>query len=218
MAKMVRRFATGALAAGLFAALGCGGDDDGSSGDGDGDGVDASPSADGAAGLDGGGTDGGDLGDCPLPAELGALGALANTAGFQMPQDRGMPDGLQVRSVVGGLVDSQVTIELYDGAGAFAEGEATPGTFAIEGDDAGANICGLCVALFGASEPKGDRLFYFAVSGSVVIDSVDETLSGRLEDITFREVDPESPDGGPLDGGCTTHLEGISFSAPLIQR
>lgn len=113
-----------------------------------------------------------------------------------------------------------ISIELWDGLGAFEGGDAETGTFTISGDDAKAVTCGLCVYIH-ADVTLADgmvvdsRKDYIATGGSITIESVAGNFTGSVSDLTFAEIDFSDPLGAPLAGGCETAVPSATFDVAI---
>lgn len=207
----LRSLVAAALTAALF---GCGGDDDGTSDEGtvadaafDPADAEAVVCADFAA------------------LDLGALGDIPGATAVQRdnPDPEAGPDD-KVLDLTGTAANGQqpdiISIELWDGLGAFEGGAAETGTFTIAGDDAKVITCGVCVIIHADSTLVDGTLVdsrkdYIATGGSVTIDSLTGNLTGSVADLTFTEIDWTDELGAPLEGGCQTAVPSASFDVAI---
>lgn len=208
----LRSLLAAALAAALFA---CGGDDDGTSDETTA--ADAAldfPDAEAVVCTDFAALDLGALGDIP--------GAAADQKANPEPPE-GNPDA-KVLDLTGTAANGQqpdmISIELWDGLGAFEGGDATTGTFTIEGDDTRAVTCGICVYVHADSTlAEGtivdSRKDYIATGGSITVDSVTGNFTGSVANLTFTEIDWTDALGAPLEGGCETALPSATFDVAI---
>lgn len=106
-----------------------------------------------------------------------------------------------------------VGILFVAGRGAFQDG-VQPGTIDLAGEELDWETCGACVRLFadGETDPK----CYFATGGTLTVTSVEERLTGSLEDVSFQHVECEnfSP---PIDDGCGTSIERLWFDDEVVE-
>lgn len=114
-----------------------------------------------------------------------------------------------------------LSLELYSGFGVFADG-IQAGTYELAAAEAQLNTCGACLRIL-ADFKKGSNTWaqdYLAQSGTLVLSSVDGTLSGSLANVTFRHVMVNNP-GTPtisstvIEDGCDSMLAAASFSVAI---
>lgn len=214
-----------AAAALLFALPACGGDDDGDA---------AGPDAGDGTGGDGAGDDDGTGGDagagCQLDDALGNVSLATSTAEHrtQPPPDGVEPDPslrtLLLAGAIEGASDDFLVVQLWDDFGPFVDSQLAAGEFAIEGDDASPQDCGICVnvvANVGDEDEANDRR-YFATSGTVVVDSVGTrtgnemagNFTGTLSGVTLTELDDQT--GAVVEGGCSTTIDEAAWDAAIV--
>lgn len=202
--------------------------------------VSLAAAAGGCGGDDDGGTDGGTAADAAFDyadaetvvcsefaaLDLGVLDPIPAASAVQsanpMPPE-GNPDA-KVIDLTGTAANGQqpdlISIELWDGLGAFAGGDAATGTFTISGDDTKFVTCGICMYIHAdATVAEGtvldSRKDYVATGGSITIDSIAGNLTGSVTDLTFTELDLSDPQGGPLEGGCQTAVPSATFDVAI---
>jgi hypothetical protein len=142
----------------------------------------------------GGGDSGGDEARCLVKADHGDLGTLTGATGAGMS-----PTSLTITLDAGPPRDS-FFINLKNGLAA--------GTYAIQGAEADATTCSLCVNLIAdIVAMQGPTKFYFATAGSVTLTAT-QPPAGTLTNVTFVET---SVAGEPLDSGCTSRIGAMSF-------
>jgi hypothetical protein len=193
-------------------AAACGGDD--------GDGVNpvvAAPAGDG--GVDGPPPiDGPPV--CTLStSDFGDVGEITPTLCIQDPGDDPNTtddDVIVMRAPLqGGSPYDELEIQLWVGYGALSGGLAA-GTYNITGDELRYSTCGVCVFInTDRSDPETYVDDYFATGGSITLDSVNGTLAGSVNGLSFEHVVFADGDSVPVGDGCVTILDGASFSAPL---
>ena len=148
--------------------------------------------------------------DCP-PDDLGIVDSLKDplaTIDYSDPEDT---DSAAWRRLSGiAAPDVELSIDLWDGYGAFADGNAAPGDYPIAGDDTDPSSCGLCIEVEMTVGEVAHRMA--ASGGSLSLESVDDRLAGSGETLSFIEVDDN---GAPLDGGCKASIDRVVFDAPL---
>ena len=200
----------------LAAAAGCGGDDDGT---GEGEGTVADAAVDFADAEPVVCTDFAAL-------DLGALDPIPAASATQSPNPtppEGNPDA-KVIDLTGTAANGQqpdfISIELWDGLGAFEGGDAVTGDFTISGDDAKVVTCGICLYIHAdVTLAEGmvvdSRKDYIATGGSISIDSVAGNFTGSATDLTFTEIDLSDPLGAPLEGGCETAVPSATFDVTI---
>lgn len=197
----------------LAGAGGCGGDDDGDQ---------VTP------------TDAGDDSpDAALPVctdfaalDLGALdpipGAEATQRANPEPPE-GNPDA-KTLELIGTAANGEkpdiISIELWDGYGAFEGGDITVGEWTIEGDETAVLSCGICIYIFADSTLADGTLVdsekdYIATGGTITVDSITTNFTGSVADLTFTEIDVNSDMGTPLADGCTTAVPTASFDVAI---
>jgi hypothetical protein len=186
-----------------FSVVSCGGDDDGGAA---GSGADAAPPPRPDAAVF---PDAGPFIECP-DGELGDLGRLDGSTALMAPQDRGDPDGPQVRSLLGSFGSILFSLRLLDGRGAFAGGGSATGTFALEAE-AAPDTCGICLNFNLPADPI--PVTVLPVSGSITLDSVDGRLTGSFVDLALQQLDRS---GEPVEGGCVATALGGSFDARFL--
>ena len=202
------------LAAALALAAGCGGDDDGGS-----DQVQADAAL--------------EFPDAAVPIctdfaalDLGALdpvpGGVARQAANPDPPE-GNPDA-QTLTLQGTAANGEkpdvISIELWDGYGSFADGDAAVGAYDIAGDDTAVVTCGICIYIYSNATLVDGTIVdsekdYIATGGSLTVDSITTDFTGSASDLTFTEIDQSSDMGEPLEGGCQTAVPSASFDAPI---
>jgi hypothetical protein len=142
---------------------------------------------------------------CVVPTEgYGDLGAVTMEAGLE----DGEIFGLATLTV---QPETNLMVLLRGGAGVFAGGSITTGTFTLDdgGDDG--ETCGACAVVFGSLEEEGD--IWVASGGTIVLTSVEGQLTGSLQNVSFTHRDGDS--GAVLNDGCTTSLVSATFNAPI---
>lgn len=201
----------------LLAGAGCCGDDDGSSTDGTGSQPDAAW----------------DFPDAAQPvcsdftaADLGALdpipGATAtDKANPDPPAGNADARSLQLLgTAANGTKPDLIAIELWDGYGAFMDGDAMTGNFAIEGDETAVATCGVCIYVYADATLADGAIVdsekdYIATGGSITIDSIDGNFTGSATGLTFTEIDQTDENGAALPGGCTTAVSSATFDVAI---
>ena len=154
--------------------------------------------------------DPGESDDCP-PSNLGIVDSLKDpvaTIDYSDPDDL---DSAAWRRLSGiAAPDVELSIDLWDGYGAFADGSAAPGDYSIAGEDTDPASCGLCIEL---AMTVGEVTHRMAASGgSLSLASVAERLAGSGETLSFVEVDDS---GDSIEGGCKASIDRVVFDAPL---
>ena len=196
----------------LSVAAACGGDDgdginvvvDAPTGDG---GVDGAPPIDGPP-------------VCTLSTnDFGDVGEITPTLCVQDPgEDPATTDDdvIVMRAPLeGGSPYDELEIQLWVGYGALTSGLAA-GTYDIVGDELRYSTCGVCVFIAtDRSDPDTYVDDYFATGGSVTLKSVNGTLTGSVNAVSFEHVTLVEGDTVAVGDGCVTILDGASFSAPL---
>jgi hypothetical protein len=151
--------------------------------------ADAAPfgaAADAARPVDaGGGAPDAKIVSCPpgLPASFGNLGTVTATK-------NGIGGSANVFVDLEADQDPRqlLVVKAIPGRGVFSAG-IKPGTYDLVGADTDYQRCAACVYLF-ASYPEPPSLHLMAEKGRLVITSVSgTTISGRLEDISFRPIE-----------------------------
>lgn len=148
--------------------------------------------------------------DCP-PSDIGIVDSLKDplaTIDYSDPDD---PESAAWRRLSGiAAPDVELSIDLWDGYGAFADGNAAPGDYPIAGEDTDPASCGLCIELVMTVGEVDHRMA--ASGGSLSLESVDERLAGNGETLSFVEVDDS---GDAVEGGCKASIDRVVFDAPL---
>jgi hypothetical protein len=205
------------LFAAALVAPGCGGDDDGSSTDTGGDpdaAWDFPDSAQQVACTDFAALDLGTLE--PIP------GAEAVQKDNPMPPE-GNADAKTLQllgTAANGTKPDLIAIELWDGYGAFMDGDATTGTFTIQGMDTAVATCGVCIYIYSdATVAEGvivdSEKDYIATGGTLMVDSISGNFTGSASDLTFTEIDQTDENGAALPGGCTTAVGSATFDVAI---
>ncbi len=121
-------------------------------------------------------------------------------------------------SLNGDQMPDELSIQLYDGFGAYATGIRT-GPVQLTGAEANYESCGACVFVYANTDfnqdPPASEHVYLATSGTLMINSVDGGVSGTLQNATFQKI-VNLPDGGigHSSDGCATSISFASFNAP----
>lgn len=196
--------------------LGCGGDDDGSSSD-------TSSQPDAAW----------DFPDSAQPVctdfaalDLGALEPIPGAEAVQKANPDPPAGNADARTLqllgtaANGTKPDLIAIELWDGYGAFMDGDATTGTFTIEGDETAVATCGICIYIY-TDATLADGVIvdsekdYIATGGSLMVDSITGNFTGSASDLTFTEIDQTDENGAALPGGCTTAVPSATFDVAI---
>jgi hypothetical protein len=154
--------------------------------------------------------DPGDTDLCP-PSDLGIVDSLKDvlaTIDYSDPEDPGSAAWRRLSGIA--APDVELSIDLWDGYGAFADGNAAPGDYPIAGDDTDPGSCGLCIEVEMTVGEVAHRMA--ASGGSLSLESVIGRLTGSGETISFVEVDDS---GNPVEGGCKASIDRVVFDAPL---
>lgn len=131
---------------------------------------------------------------CLVEADYGELGALTGSTGSTMS-----PTSLTVVLDAGPPRDS-FFINLKNGIGT--------GTYQIDGADADATTCSLCVNIIAdIVAMQGPTKFYFATAGSVMLTAT-QPPAGSLSNVTFVET---TSGGAPTNSGCTSRIGSMTF-------
>ncbi len=90
------------------------------------------------------------------------------------------------------------------------------GLFSLIGDNGDLFECGNCVYIAADREVGQPLKFHMAASGTIQIDAIDDTpdtgtLQGSLNNVVLREVTVGAGGQTPVDGGCRTRIEAMSF-------
>jgi hypothetical protein len=156
--------------------------------------------------------------------DLGALDPLPGAEAYRRPQ--GADPEVELFTLfgeaAGGEKPDMLIVELYDGFGAFEGGDVTTGVFPLTGEETVTESCGVCVYLYADASlvdgtPVDREKDYIATAGTVTIDSIAGNLTGSIADLELTEIDPNSIEGAPLEGGCTSGSASVTFDA-LIQE
>lgn len=109
----------------------------------------------------------------------------------------------------------ELSVSVWDDYGVFEGTVASPGTYVISGVETDLSDCGVCVTIAADADPDGDsqRQLLIAQSGTVVIDSLTNEMSGHLTDVVLAEINPVTE--VPVPGGCQTAIPSLNFRAPL---
>lgn len=148
----------------------------------------------------------------------------ADDAGAEASTDAGADDG----GLIGGSQDvyqytgtlnadpDNLDIEMYTGFGVFSSGIHT-GTFKLTGADLDYATCGLCVLVLTDSSGGSPTDTYMATGGSVTITSLQPTLTGTLDNVTFTHVsiDPNTFESTSVGDGCNSSIASLAISAPV---
>ncbi len=151
--------------------------------------------------------DPGETDDCP-PSDLGYLGVIPGGIATILPVDERDPDGSR-RRIYSGDIDPtmQLRVELWEGYGVFSEQPVEPGSYPVEGDLA---TCGVCVEL---SVTTGEvTRTMLATAGTVDLVSVDGDLVGDGNPLLMEE---RGSTGLPVEGGCVSAIQQVTFAATL---
>ena len=214
MSSRLRLCGLAASAALLWALPACGGDDD----------VNVPDS--------GSGTGGDAAAGCPVEGNIGPFEPLEVENALHFTQE---DDPAARVLVVASRVDDGdsppadlLSIQLWDGFGAFAGGQIATGEFAIEGDEANLRSCGVCVSVLGDAVQTGSGQVtavkqYIATGGTVTIESAGDragndisgNFTGSVTGLTLVEL-AQDKSGNALAGGCETAIESASWDAPII--
>lgn len=211
----MRRWLILLVSAALFG-LGCGGDDDGGTTDtgGEPDAAFDFPDAEQPVCTDFADLNLGTLD--PIP------GATAAQKANPMPPE-GNPDAKSLQllgTAANGTKPDMIAIELWDGYGAFMDGDATTGTFTIEGMDTAVATCGVCIYIYADATLADGAIVdsekdYIATGGSLTVDSIAGNFTGSVSGLTFTEIDQTDENGAALPGGCETAVQSATFDVAI---
>ncbi len=148
----------------------------------------------------------------------------ADDASAEASTDAGADDG----GLIGGSQDvyqytgtlnsdpDNLDIEMYAGFGVFSSGIHT-GTFKLSGAELDYATCGLCVLVQTDSSGGSPTDTYMATGGSVTITSLQPTLAGTLDNVTFTHVniDPNTFESTSAGDGCNSSIASLAISAPV---
>jgi hypothetical protein len=153
---------------------------------------------------------------CEAPAPIGVVPPFTEGEAVIDLGD----DDTHLRIDYNGRMDANLLrFALIEGYGAFTEGFAA-GTYAIEGDDADSELCGLCTLLITRFVEPDRSQFLIARSGTITIDRIDETADGRLvgsaSDLALtRLIYDGEQERWVLAEDCTTAIDQATFDVPL---
>ncbi|HET9625417.1 MAG TPA: hypothetical protein VFP84_28815 [Kofleriaceae bacterium] len=161
--------------------------------------------------LDAGNVDANPQARCLIPASYGALGAQAGSADVT-------GDNSITVVLAPGPPKDDLFISLTAGSGVFAGG-IKPGTFTISGQDASFNTCGLCTTILAHIDAQtGPAKFFFADAGTITLDTATPAaqgapskIAGSAQNLHFTEIDLGASGATPVQGGCQTTIESLSF-------
>ena len=162
--------------------------------------------------IDAGPIDADPNGPCLIPTRYGGLGARTGTA------DVTGPNSITITLAAGPPKDD-LFLSFTAGKGAFAGG-IKPGTYAIQGDDASFNTCGLCTTVLAHIDAQtGPAKFFFADSGTVTLTTATPTAQGAASqyigsaaNLELVEITIGAGGAAPIVGGCTTAIDAVSFT------
>ena len=218
MSRCPRFARLSAAAAVSFALVACGGDDDG------GDVV----IADSGAGSE---ADGGGSADCPAEASVGPVeGEQAIHLTQQLDGQEPDPARRLLATVVqlaggDGAPTDVLAIEMWDGFAPFEGGQIAAGEYELGGEQVDPGNCGTCVYMLADTtlspegQPVPDKV-YGATAGTLVVDSVGTregseitgNFTGSISGLTLSEI---GQDSAPVDGGCQTAIESVTWDVPI---
>jgi hypothetical protein len=179
-----------------------------------------SPDAAASAGQNGAPELGGAAGNespasaCYIEETYGDLGSPTGTAAAFKTNGGGI---LYTVTLNAGPPPDEFRLELYKGLGAFKGGLST-GVFSIAGDELDYGTCGVCPIIYENKDiTKLYRGAYIATGGTVTLTSVSGNLIGDLKDVTMEHVTINSGDfhSTPVNDGCVTKIDSLSFSAVI---
>ncbi len=158
--------------------------------------------------------------------DLGALEPIPGAEAVQKANPdppEGNPDAKTLQllgTAANGTKPDLIAIELWDGYGAFMDGDATTGTFTIEGDDAVVATCGVCIYIYADATLADGQIVdsekdYIATGGSLTVDSITGNFTGAASGLTFTEIDKTDENGAPLPGGCETAVPSADFDVAI---
>ncbi len=107
-----------------------------------------------------------------------------------------------------------VQVELYDAAGAFANGVVRTGSFPVE---TRFGSCGVCLRAIG-DKGMATETEYFGTGGTVNITAIGAggaPISATVTGATFAEVDA---DHVAVGGGCTASLAGVKIDGVVVDK
>lgn len=148
-----------------------------------------------------------DTGRCLIQGAYGDLGQITGSAGSNA--------GATTVTVVldpGPPGKDDFFLKLVPGQGAFAGGAVAPGTYTIQGDDAGYTTCGVCAHIIADITSTGPSKFYFAHSGTITLTSVTPPIHGTASNLEFSEIDING--GAEVPGGCKASITSMELSTP----
>jgi hypothetical protein len=162
--------------------------------------------------IDAGPVDADPNGRCLIPASYGGLGAEIGAA------DVTGANSITITLAAGPPKDD-LFLAFTAGKGAFANG-IKPGTYPITGDDTSFNTCGLCTTVLAHIDAQtGPAKFFFADSGTVTLTTATPTAPstpsqfiGSAENLHFVEITIGTGGAAPIQGGCTTAIDAVSFA------
>lgn len=115
------------------------------------------------------------------------------------------------------LVDD-LSIQLFQGLGAFTTGEIVPGVFALSGPETNYETCGACVLIYVDLDPESgaDDGVYMATGGTMNLMALTPNIKGTLSNVSFTHVtiDEETSSSTPV-GDCDSMVTSIAFDFPV---
>jgi hypothetical protein len=153
-------------------------------------GPDAAPLSD-AGPPDGGAADA-PFAPCAVPDPLGDLGDLVPDEIARQAQPGSTTEFVLSALTIldDGELPDLLYVQLWDGLGAFAGGEAETGDFEIAGVETSLQSCGVCVYIgadYDAASGQYGSVFV-AESGTLHVTSITGTFAASLENVVFRHV------------------------------
>jgi hypothetical protein len=109
-------------------------------------------------------------------------------------------------------------LDLYEGFGAFEDGQIVTGTFPITGDDTAYSTCGACVMIGADVTDSGADDWYVAGGGVLNLTSISGRLTGSMSNVTFYRVLTDAS-GWPSDArtfDCEARIPSASFDVELV--
>ena len=152
---------------------------------------------------------------CLIAAQLGTVAPMAPTVSEDAdpPTFMEYDDSLNADTVPDGM-----SIQLFNGYGAFATAPIGPTTIDLTGAETGFDTCGGCVMLYGDVDPSaGPTTTYMPTSGTLTITSVEGNFTGTLTNATLVHVDIDSSTLAttPNPDGCATTVDSLSFDIAI---
>lgn len=133
--------------------------------------------------------------DCGIAANQGDLGLMIGTAGAQAQGTStaqtyfvAAPTSLSAMQPIPDVI----SVELWDGYGAFANGMARTGTFTISGDETDYDTCGICVLMAANLVNNTPAKLLLATTGTVTVTSIateaGQTTEVEVSNASFVEI------------------------------